>query len=113
MKKKIYINKTLLFIIPVTIIFILINYFTLNKKATLLLSVFIYLTTLLTYLLIIHKKKTYLFLSNIQLEIKNITWPKKQDINQTTLMVVIIVLLASIILWITDSLLTYTISKIM
>jgi len=113
MKNYFNINKTSLFIASTTIVFILINYLSIDKKNTLLITTSLYLTVLITYFLIAHKKKTYSFLNNIKVEIKNIHWPTKKDVNQTTLMVVIIILLTSMTLWIIDSLLTYIISKIM
>jgi len=112
MKKYLNINKTLLFTVTITIIFILINYFAINKKITLLLTTCLYMSTLIIYFFITQKEYINLYLKDIKLEIKNIHWPEKKEINQTTLMVLIIVLSTSIILWIIDSLLTYIVSKI-
>ena len=72
----------------------------------------LYLLVLSTYIFFIYKSKMSIFISNLKIEIKSIYWPKKKEINQNTFMVIIITLLASIILWIIDSMLTYIISKI-
>lgn len=64
------------------------------------------------YFSIIHKETINDYIKDIKTEIKQIHWPKKKDINQATLMVLLIVLLTSIILWIIDSILIYIISKI-
>lgn len=105
-------NGKFLFIVLITSIFILLNYISINKKNILLISTIFYLFILSTYLFYMYKTKMVVFISNLKMEIGSIHWPKKKEINQTALMVIIITLLTSAILWIIDSILTYIISTI-
>ena len=105
-------NKKILFIALITILFILLNYIFINQKNILLISTFAYLIILSICIFIMYKHLMFTFVNNLKIEVKNIHWPSKKEINQTTLMVIIITLLASIILWITDSILTYIVSKL-
>ncbi len=111
MKNYLKINETAFFITSIIIIFTLINYLAINKNIMLLLTTCICIATIISFLLTIKKSQTLLFFKDIKSEIKNIYWPKKKEINQTLLMVVIITLLTSITLWIIDSILTRIITK--
>lgn len=105
-------NKKILFIILITSIFIFLNYISINKKNILLTSTGLYLIILSAYIFFIYKQTILVFVHGLKMEVKTIYWPTKKEMNQTTLMVIVITLLASIILWIVDSILTYIISKI-
>lgn len=57
-------------------------------------------------------KKTIAFVRDARLELRKVTWPSRQETFQTTLIVVVIVVIASILLWLLDSLLLWVINLI-
>ncbi len=61
----------------------------------------------------LNKNNIYFIIKEIKHEIKNISWPNKKEINQSTLIIMIILLLTSLVLWIIDSIFTYIISNIL
>jgi len=100
-----------IFISLLTIFFILINYFITEKKIIFLITI-LYLILVFFVFFISYKDKVIFFVNDIKSEIKNICWPGKNDISQTGLIIIIIILLTSIVIWLIDSLLTYIISII-
>jgi preprotein translocase subunit SecE len=52
------------------------------------------------------------FARDSQNELRKVTWPTRQETIQTTLIVVVIVAIASVILWLLDSLLLWAVSFI-
>lgn len=66
----------------------------------------------LTIILLLKNKNNKVFLTEIRSEIKNIHWPNKKEINQSMLIITLIIITASFVLWIIDSILTFCISKI-
>lgn len=61
----------------------------------------------------LNKNNIYFIIKEIKHEIRNISWPNKKEINQSTLIIMIILLLTSFVLWIIDSIFTYIISNIL
>jgi preprotein translocase subunit SecE len=51
------------------------------------------------------------YLDNIKFDIKNITWPNKADVKQSTALVLGIIFIFSLVLWLIDSILTYLITR--
>ncbi len=102
-------KKSTLLILVSFIIFILLNYFGIDKNTSIFVTA-IYVSILILYLFVTKKEIIIIYVNEIKSEIKLIQWPDKKMINQTALMVLIIVLLTSIVLWLIDSILTYVIS---
>lgn len=86
-----------------TIINILIQ-----KKIVMLLIISI-IIIISTIILLKNKKSDLLDLKS---EIKSISWPDKKEVNQSMLTVTLIIISASLIIWLIDSTLTFLISKI-
>jgi preprotein translocase subunit SecE len=57
-------------------------------------------------------KKALTFALDSQNELRKVTWPTRQETVQTTLIVVVIVAIASVILWLLDNVLLWAISLI-
>lgn len=57
-------------------------------------------------------RSALLFAKDSQIELRKVVWPTRQETLQTTLIVVVIVAIASVILWLLDSLLLWVISLI-
>jgi preprotein translocase subunit SecE len=81
-------------------------------KNQILLFLLIAIISILLIFLLVKKNKNKMLLSEIKLEIKNIQWPNKKEVNQSMLMVSIIIACSSVIIWLIDSILTFLISKI-
>ncbi|CAL4317943.1 Protein translocase subunit SecE [Buchnera aphidicola (Periphyllus testudinaceus)] len=77
-------------------------------------TIFIFLLSLIIIILIINKYYTFLqsIYKDIQIEIKNITWPKKKDTLNTTFIIILISILISMVLWGLDNIIFYLISFI-
>ncbi len=50
--------------------------------------------------------------SEARLEIRKVVWPTKQELTQTTMIVVVFVLVVALILWAVDSLIGWVVSSI-
>jgi preprotein translocase subunit SecE len=59
------------------------------------------------------KGKTFAkFVSEARVEIRKVIWPTKQELLQTTLIVVVFVLIVALILWGVDSLIGWVVSSV-
>ena len=101
--KKYIAIKIIILLALLTIINILIQ-----KKIVMLLiiSVIIIISTIILF----KNKKSDLL--DLKSEIKSISWPDKKEVNQSMLTVTLIIIGASLIIWLIDSTLTFLISKI-
>ena len=57
-------------------------------------------------------KLVYSYISDSKVEIKKVTWPTKQETTQTTLGVIVVVIIVGIILWLFDMLLGWAIGTL-
>ena len=57
-------------------------------------------------------KLVYSYVSDSKVEIKKVTWPTKQETTQTTLGVIVVVIIVGIILWLFDMLLGWAIGTL-
>ena len=57
-------------------------------------------------------KLVYSYISDSKVEIKKVTWPTKQETTQTTLGVVVVVIIVGILLWLFDMLLGWAIGTL-
>ncbi|MBF0282805.1 MAG: preprotein translocase subunit SecE [Zetaproteobacteria bacterium] len=52
------------------------------------------------------------FMREVQVEAKKVVWPDRKETAQTTLMVVVMVLVISLFLWLIDSSLSWLVQKV-
>ena len=57
-------------------------------------------------------KLVYSYLTDSKLELKKVTWPTKQETTQTTLGVIVVVIIVGILLWLFDMLLSWAIGTL-
>ena len=57
-------------------------------------------------------KLVYSYISDSKVEIKKVTWPTKQETTQTTLGVIVVVIIVGILLWLFDMLLGWAIGTL-
>tara|TARA_B100000085_G_scaffold121331_1_gene110535 strand:+ start:221 stop:589 length:369 start_codon:yes stop_codon:yes gene_type:complete len=57
-------------------------------------------------------KLVYSYVSDSKVEIKKVTWPTKQETTQTTLGVILVVIVVGILLWLFDMLLGWAIGTL-
>ena len=57
-------------------------------------------------------KLVYSYLTDSKLELKKVTWPTKQETTQTTLGVIVVVIIVGILLWLFDMLLGWAIGTL-
>jgi len=57
-------------------------------------------------------KLIYSYISDSKVEIKKVTWPTKQETTQTTLGVIVVVIIVGILLWLFDMLLGWAIGTL-
>tara|TARA_B100000035_G_scaffold247956_1_gene216623 strand:- start:976 stop:1344 length:369 start_codon:yes stop_codon:yes gene_type:complete len=57
-------------------------------------------------------KLVYSYVSDSKVEIKKVTWPTKQETTQTTLGVIVVVIIVGILLWLFDMLLGWAIGTL-
>ena len=57
-------------------------------------------------------KLVYSYISDSKVEIKKVTWPTKQETTQTTLGVILVVIVVGILLWLFDMLLGWAIGTL-
>ena len=57
-------------------------------------------------------KLVYSYISESKVEIKKVTWPTKQETTQTTLGVIVVVIIVGILLWLFDMLLGWAIGTL-
>ena len=57
-------------------------------------------------------KLVYSYISDSKVEIKKVTWPTKQETTQTTLGVIVVVIIFGILLWLFDMLLGWAIGTL-
>ncbi|NIG99165.1 MAG: preprotein translocase subunit SecE [Buchnera aphidicola (Periphyllus acericola)] len=107
-------NKCLL--INICIIFLIFfikqcNFLSIKIKYLIIIT---FLCSLIIIILIINKYLNYIknIYKEIQLEIKNISWPTKKDTLNTTFIIILTSLLISFILWGLDTIIFYFISFI-
>lgn len=113
MKKLFEKIKSNILLISASFFFIFINFFFINKINIIIIITILYLVCIIIFIFVIKKKNVYNIINNLMVEIKNITWTNKKELNQTILAVLAILSLVVFVLWIVDSILTYFISKIL
>ena len=59
-----------------------------------------------------HGRQCYLFIKDAKLELEKVVWPSRQETTQTTIIVIIMVMVAGLVLWGIDSGMTWAIGKI-
>ena len=52
------------------------------------------------------------FISEVQVEAKKVTWPDRRETMQASLMVFVMVIFIALFLWLTDSLLSWLVQKV-
>ncbi len=52
------------------------------------------------------------FVSEVKVEAKKVTWPDRRETLQATLMVFVMVIFIALFLWLTDSLLSWLVQKV-
>jgi len=52
------------------------------------------------------------FVSEVKVEAKKVTWPDRREALQATLMVFVMVIFIALFLWLTDSLLSWLVQKV-
>jgi len=57
-------------------------------------------------------KLVYSYITDSKIEIKKVTWPTKQETTQTTLGVIVVVIIVGILLWLFDMLLGWAIGTL-
>jgi len=57
-------------------------------------------------------KLVYSYVTDSKLELKKVTWPTKQETTQTTLGVIVVVIIVGILLWLFDMLLSWAIGTL-
>ena len=57
-------------------------------------------------------KLVYSYITDSKVELKKVTWPTKQETTQTTLGVIVVVIIVGIILWLFDMLLGWAIGTL-
>ena len=57
-------------------------------------------------------KLVYSYITDSKVEIKKVTWPTKQETTQTTLGVIVVVIIVGILLWLFDMLLGWAIGTL-
>ena len=57
-------------------------------------------------------KLVYSYVSDSKVELKKVTWPTKQETTQTTLGVIVVVIIVGILLWLFDMLLGWAIGTL-
>jgi len=85
----------------------LINIFV-QKKIFMLIIISIVI--IISTIILLKNKKSELI--ELKSEIKNINWPDKKEINQSMITVTLIIISASLVIWLIDSMLTFLISKL-
>ncbi|HIH2763010.1 MAG TPA: preprotein translocase subunit SecE [Candidatus Azoamicus sp.] len=85
----------------------LINIF-IQKKIFMLIiiSIVIIISTIILF------KNRKSELTELKSEIKSISWPDKKEVNQSMITVTLIIISASLVIWLIDSILTFFISKV-
>ncbi len=63
-------------------------------------------------MIFLYKNKFLVKVKEIKTEFDNITWSNKKELSQTSLMVVILIILVCVALWIIDSTLIYIVTKL-
>ena len=58
-------------------------------------------------------RNIWLFFQDAQLEVRKVVWPTRQETLQTTMIVILMVLLVAIILWLLDMFLGWSIRNLM
>lgn len=111
MKKIFEKYKKSILIITLILILILTNIYIINKNILIFINI-LFISISLIILFIIEKKNIKNIINDFKAEINNITWINKKELNQTTLIILLILLVTISVLWIIDSTLTYLISKI-
>ena len=61
----------------------------------------------------IQGRTLYAFLKDSQVEVRKVVWPTRQETIQTTAFVILIVLIVAVFLWMLDSLLGFTVGKLL
>jgi preprotein translocase subunit SecE len=57
-------------------------------------------------------KLVYSYITDSKVELKKVTWPTKQETTQTTLGVIVVVIIVGILLWLFDMLLSWAIGTL-
>ena len=57
-------------------------------------------------------KLVYSYMTDSKVELKKVTWPTKQETTQTTLGVIVVVIIVGILLWLFDMLLSWAIGTL-